>query len=568
MKIIVIQKDHNSSACLYDDKTLVYYNQEERLSRIKKDAGIPFYCLQEIVKLCHRPDIVIITGYDHYFYQNGGIIALMKKIGFEFGPKFKVVEYNKGHHFAHAAKAFYDSGFQEALVYVSDGKGASYNLTNGRQAWETTSVYLASYPNKFELVYKRLHTYSKFDQDTKVVWDNSLGISKEPLPRWYNAEAEIELRNDFDVGFMYEGVSRAVGFDDEGGKMLGLSAYGKYDNDLPTVMDENFVFNMGLFEFDQYDKYRTFNTSKYPYLFDDQDKKTNLTYMTQKFFEFSSCERIKKFLDKTGAKNLIITGGTALNVVGNYYFRQQIDADINIYVEPMCGDEGNCLGLAKFYMQDRFYNFKPEPQKDIYICGHSPVYDFNLNDGEQVFENVDTRVPVELLRAGHIVALYQGKAEAGPRALGNRSILFDPRVKNGKELVNLVKRREHFRPFAATVLYEQVHNWFDMAGIDESPYMMYAVQAKDGVKEKVPSVIHVDNTCRVQTLKEEQNPAFYKIIKLFYEKTGIPMLFNTSFNLAGEPIVETVKEAIECLRNSEIEYLYLPDVKKLIYIKN
>jgi carbamoyltransferase len=205
---------------------------------------------------------------------------------------------------------------------------------------------------------------------------------------------------------------------------------------------------------------------------------------------------------------------------------------------------------------------------NVYICGHEPVYNFELKEGEQVFENVDARVPVELLRAGHIVALYQGKAEAGPRALGNRSILFDPRAKNGKELVNLVKRREYFRPFAATVLYEQVHNWFDMAGIDESPFMMYAVQAKDGVKDKVPSVIHVDNTCRVQTLKEEQNPVFYKMIKLFYEKTGVPMLFNTSFNLAGDPIVETVEQAIECLRNSEIEYLYLPDVKKLIYIKN
>jgi carbamoyltransferase len=142
--------------------------------------------------------------------------------------------------------------------------------------------------------------------------------------------------------------------------------------------------------------------------------------------------------------------------------------------------------------------------------------------------------------------------------------LFDPRVPNGKDILNKVKNRESFRPFAATIMLEHVDDWFEMNGLTESPYMMYAVDAKEGVAEKVPSVVHVDNTCRIQTLTEEQNPNFYKLIKEFYNNTKIPMLFNTSFNLGGEPIVETLVDAVESCRRSYIEYLYLPEINKVI----
>jgi carbamoyltransferase len=277
---------------------------------------------------------------------------------------------------------------------------------------------------------------------------------------------------------------------------------------------------------------------------------------------------INDLLKQTGAKNVIITGGTGLNVVANYYYRQHLPADVNIFVEPMCGDEGNCIGLVQYYLRDRYYDDVITPMPNIYICGQDPEYTLDLQDDEDVTENVTDSDIVQLLVRGHIVALFQGKAEAGPRALGNRSILFDPRIKNGKDIVNRIKNRESFRPFAASILLEQVHNWFDMAGLTESPYMMYAVDALDGVANKVPSVIHVDGTCRIQTVTAEHNLAYYNLIKEFYTETEIPMLFNTSFNLAGDPIVETVEDAINCLRKSEIEYLYLPDVKKLIYIKN
>lgn len=175
---------------------------------------------------------------------------------------------------------------------------------------------------------------------------------------------------------------------------------------------------------------------------------------------------------------------------------------------------------------------------------------------------------VDLIIDGNIVAIYQGQSEAGHRALGNRTITFDPRIPNGKDIVNTVKMRESFRPFAATIMLEHVHEWFDMAGLEDSPFMMYAVEALPGVAEKVPSVVHVDNTCRIQTITQEQNFHWYNLIKEFYDRTGIPMLFNTSFNLAGEVIVETLEQAIDTLERSKMEYLYLPEKTQLIKVPN
>ena len=157
-----------------------------------------------------------------------------------------------------------------------------------------------------------------------------------------------------------------------------------------------------------------------------------------------------------------------------------------------------------------------------------------------------------------IVAIFQGESEWGPRALGNRSILFDPRVPNAKEIINTVKKREWYRPFAGSILLEHAKDYFEMATIKESPYMSFAMPAKPKAKKEVPGIIHVDGTCRVQTVTEEQNKVFYNLIKLFYEKTGVPILFNTSFNLAGESLVQTIEDAKRTVNKSSIDYLYIP----------
>lgn len=161
-------------------------------------------------------------------------------------------------------------------------------------------------------------------------------------------------------------------------------------------------------------------------------------------------------------------------------------------------------------------------------------------------------------------AIHQGKSECGPRALGNRSIIFDPRIPDGKKIVNTVKKREQFRPFAATVLEEESNKWFDMINLPSSPFMTFAVDILEDRKKQVPSIVHVDNTCRVQTINQKQNKIYYDLIKTFFDHTGVPMLLNTSFNLAGNPMVEDVSDAIKTLYESELDYVYFPELYLLV----
>ena len=189
-----------------------------------------------------------------------------------------------------------------------------------------------------------------------------------------------------------------------------------------------------------------------------------------------------------------------------------------------------------------------------------PEYDLSPHIGG---DTVNTMQVAKLLKQQKIVAVFQGRSEAGPRALGNRSILYDPRDPDGRDKINRVKMRESFRPFAGSVLLPHAHKWFDMAGLDESPFMMYALDALPHTHDKIPAILHVDNTCRVQTVSLHDNSNYYQLIDSFYQRTDVPILFNTSFNLAGEPLVETPEDAIECFECSDIDYLYFPEVQKL-----
>ena len=197
--------------------------------------------------------------------------------------------------------------------------------------------------------------------------------------------------------------------------------------------------------------------------------------------------------------------------------------------------------------------------QNFYVGLNEKGYNLNGLDHRRVsYSDV-----ADLLCQGEVVAIFQGKSEAGQRALGNRSLLFDPRVKNGRDIVNQIKQRESFRPFAGTVLLEDAYEWFDMRGLGDCSYMQYAVSVK---KSGIDAVVHVDNTCRVQTVTKRQNKHFYNLIKAFKNKTKVPILLNTSFNLGGEPLVETFDDAIRTLKKSDINYLYLPEIKSLITV--
>ena len=275
----------------------------------------------------------------------------------------------------------------------------------------------------------------------------------------------------------------------------------------------------------------------------------------------------------TGQKNVVLSGGYGLNCVANYWYLESLRKDgINLFVEPVSNDAGTAIGAALLFYYGMSEDMTKRPLTTL--C-QGPERKYTLEEIEKLANkpgvelmDANDKDVVKLMIEKNIVSMFQGKSESGPRALGNRSILFDPSFKDGKDFVNIVKRREYFRPFAGSILHEHVHEWFDLRGMEESPYMMYAVNCQEGIAEKIPSIIHVDGTCRIQTVKEEQNPLYYKLIKEFYNQTKIPIVFNTSFNLAGEPLVETLEDAIWTLEQSLLEYLYLPEYGKMIKVKN
>lgn len=562
MKVLGIQKDHNSSVAFFKNEKLLYFNQEERLSRLKKASNFPFLCMKYIKNKFKEVDKVLITGYD-----NNGVDVIVQYLKHELNLikdiKKQTYCFFNSHHLMHAAKSFFDSPFEKALVFVIDGRGSTFNLTNGEIGYETTSIYEVNNLSSFNCIYKKIFTNSKITKNLKVNHNYEPNYFYKIKTLSVDDKTVFDISNINDLGHFYSHSSNNYNWRNEEGKLMGLSAFGKYDKNLFNIVNSNDLF----FIDNGKEKSNTlFNYEKYPEI-KKQDNLINLSFAIQKKFEKDYLNLINKFIKKSKYNNIILTGGASLNVVNNYKIKKFLNKKYNLFIDPLCGDEGNSIGICKYYINVFNTQIKLNKLNNLYL-GPKYKYNFKLNKNEICFKNVSLKKIIKLLTSGNIVALYQKGAEAGPRALGNRSLLLDPRIKNGKDIMNIVKKRESFRPFACSILKEKVNEWFDMAGLNESPYMMYAVQVLKNVKEKINAVIHEDNTCRIQTVTKNNNKVLYNILKKFYRETKIPILMNTSFNLAGEPLVETPKDAINTLRKSKIEYLYFPDIKKLIYIKN
>lgn len=587
--ILGISRGHNAGACLLKDGKIVFAIEEERLSRQKYDGG-PFAAMHKVLDYTDKVDYIFIshtqslqdtagkidyTGDDDFtgYARKLGIIE-RKNVDLRDHPQ--VIDLAAQHHKIHAACAFYRSGFDDAVAVVVDGAGSVKYGKFGQDPialWEVETILDCSYPAKFKTLYK--HSASRDSIVSAVDYNES--------SEYLNEEGtHVSLKTGHaGITKTYEAVTEYVGFSGiEAGKTMGLFPYGKPNENIPNLFTKDGKFpisNRNLIT-PRYPGGAMVNDQWFEYLSERPEPGVDPTTMQNRrdMAYALQTETQKEVLDiilsaskMSGKKNVVFSGGYALNCVANYYFLDEINKEgINLFVEPISNDGGTAIGVALWGYYETSQDTEKLNGRDIYLG-----FEYNYSDDQILdiankygasVENANDDDIVKLMTSKNIVGCFQGRSENGPRALGNRSLMFDPTFKDGKDFVNEVKRREYFRPFAGSILAEDVHEWFDLRGMKDSPHMMYAVNCQPGIEEKIPSIIHVDGTCRIQTVTEEDNPLYYRIIKAFKEKTGCPIIFNTSFNLGGEPLVETLDDAIWTLEQSDIQYLYLPEYGKLI----
>ena len=562
MIILAVARGHNGSTTLMVDGEIVFYLEEERLTRFKYDGSPMLGILKAFEYVDHIDHLVVChthrsgpnldwTG--EHMYE--GFVRKIARKKFEFETTY--IDLN--HHEMHAACGFYNSGFESAACVIADGAGSFLQMQEVPDTlYEFETIFHAEYPEEFEQVWKHVGTKA------------AIGFH-EPEPNTFITEYPGHTK-------MYEAVTQYCGFPAiEAGKLMGLAPYGKPNDELPSFFKDGWG-NRDLIV-PTYPNAATINEARFEILKNDKrnqqkgeilehsEVQKDMAYKIQEETSERMCELIEKAVELTSEKNIVVCGGYGLNCVANYKYWERFP-DLNIYCEPISHDGGTSIGGALYKWHQLTDSEEPRKQASVY---YGPQYDpatYELSlDGLDVTDT-DYDSVAALIREGNIVTIFQGRSEGGPRALGNRSILFDPTIKDGKDIVNGVKHREWFRPFACSIKKEHVHEWFDLQGREETPHMMYAVKCHDGVEEKIPSVIHVDNTCRIQTVTEEQNEHYYKLINAFHKITDVPILFNTSFNLGGEPLVETINDALETLEKSEIEYMYLPEIQKLVKVPN
>lgn len=592
-----VTRGHNSGVCLLKNGELVFALEEERLSRSKYDGG-PFASMIKILDYTNRLDYLVIA-HTQPLHQTAGRVdfsgddvytGLARKLGLidrKSNPHDhpQVIDLSRTHHKLHAACAFYRSGFEDAVALIVDGAGTFIPMNIGNQVettWELETMFDCKYPADFKTIYKH--------QGGRGPWVSARIKNFPSDGEGEEGTHEFILDDTAGITKAYEAVTQYCGWAPiEAGKTMGLFPYGKPNERLPKIYSDvggNSDWKTANRDviIPTYPNGALVNEGRFPELHTPEgydgdltqlENRRDMAYAIQTESQAMVLDLIRKAVKISGKTNVVLSGGYALNCVANYWYLDQLkDEGINLYVEPVSNDAGTAIGAAylQYYRTTNDKKVK-EPVKTLYS---GPVHTYTIEQvidiadkygADRVFEANNEDV-VELISDKNIVALFQGRSEAGPRALGNRSILYDPRDPNGKDHVNSIKRREYFRPFAGSIMQEHVHEWFDLRGMDSTPFMMYAVNCKEGIEEKIPAIIHIDGTCRIQTVTKKENKNYHDLIETFYNKTGCPIIFNTSFNLGGEPLVEDLDDACRTLANSLIEYLYLPEYGLMIEVKN
>ncbi|GJM40218.1 MAG: nodulation protein [Ardenticatenaceae bacterium] len=586
---------HDSAAAILKDGVLIAASEEERFSRKKHDFGYPTkaiaFCLEEAGITAQDLDYVVF--YEKPLQKFERILMTTLQTFPQSYPVFResmVAWFNeklwiKGellskldipdekllfveHHLSHAASSFFCSPYEEAAVLTVDGVGE----------WTTTTLGTAT-----------------------AVWDQMPdGIQGSKTSN--SIELFQEMKFPHSIGLLYSAFTAFLGFRVNNGeyKVMGMSPYGKPNRmeDVYKVFnmadDASFRLNMDYFTFHKSTK-RTFS-NKFIDLFGEPrihdsifytptthpnkdhpqwDQKTaeqnqyyaDIAASIQRVTEDAMLKMVAHAYKQTGMKNLCIAGGVALNSVANGRIMREGPFE-SVYIQPAAGDAGGALGAAlyayhvllgkprKFFMESAYWgkSYSHDEHKAA-IEDYGYRYEY-VGDTDKVAERM-----VDDMLAKRVIGLYQGRFEWGPRALGNRSIMADPRSAEMKGIVNeRIKFREPFRPFAPVVLEDRAPEfWQDLDDHKKTypyRYMLAVCRTQPGQGHKIQAVDH-EGSGRIQTVRREWNPLYYRAIELFGEATGVPVLLNTSFNLRGEPIVTTPTNALNTFTQSDIDTLYM-----------
>lgn len=440
--------------------------------------------------------------------------------------KYKGMVLFTSHHEAHAASAFYVSGFEEAAVVTVDGVGE----------WATTTI-----------------SHGK---------GNDLQILEE-------------IHFPHSLGLLYSALTYYLGFKVNSAeyKVMGLAPYGepKYVEQMKQLIqlkeDGSFALDMSYF---RYEYGLTMTGRKLEKLFGQPTRKQespltqfhkDVARSLQEVTNEAMLKIVAHARQKTGCSKLCLAGGVALNCVANGHILRSGMFE-ELFVQPAAGDAGGALGAALAAWHKHFKG-KRSPKMEHAFLGNAYSNDeieTFLKSKNLPYERLDDAALIDrvssLLEGENVIGWFQGRMEYGPRSLGSRSILADARNPENWKKVNVkIKFRESFRPFAPTVLEENVSEWFDLDR--ESPYMLIVADTLPEKRAKIPAVTHVDGSARIQTIRHDQNPRYYDLIQAFAQKTGCPVIINTSFNVRGEPIVESPENALNCFLHTHMDYLVL-----------
>jgi carbamoyltransferase len=541
MRILGISPFHDSSICLFNEGKIELFLKEERITKIKRDE-LPFLSVIFVEQYCRannlQIDIICIASPTDDNINIGTFKSFLNKL---FHKPIEV--YHEQHHLTHASLAFYNSGFTQSLVFVIDRNGSVIDNTMR----EAETIFKASYPCEFETLHKNFWKFNSGSYDNSII--DKLSEMKS-LPYTFNVDSNMSIVK------VYESATTLIGqMPLENGKTMGLASYGN------TIVDTLFVggrpidgkFVHGYYHYKQ--DTSTLNIQHIDKVVDkvnEDDYKfyADYAYTVQQQTQDIVLDMIQEWVNKTGITNVCLTGGYALNVVSNGNLIKNLP-NVNFYFEPLADDSGNSIGVCQHFY--RKHSKDTTVNKLIHTFIHGlPI---PLNKVGNICN--ETYISAKLAD-GKVVAVFNGLSESGPRALGNRSILFDPRNTNGKNIINNIKKREWYRPFAAIVLKEKFKDYFKEPGVEYSDFMCVSFECKS--PELIPAVVHVDNSCRVQTC-DETIPHMFKLLTQFKQQTGCAVLLNTSFNLAGEPLVETQNDAINTFYNSDIDLLWFPELE-------